>query len=90
MCVAGGAQATWAELIGLATQGMVDLCAEGWYQPPMPPTAANPGMYFVWCAACTTVEIDVLTGEVEVRYSMRVSVCVCVCVFGGAMLGRGL
>ena len=30
-------------------------------------TPTSPTMYFVWSAACTVVEIDVLTGEVEVR-----------------------
>ncbi len=36
--------------------------ASRWFQPD--PLADN--SYFVFCAACSTVEIDVITGEVEV------------------------
>ncbi len=39
--------------------------------PPLPRTHPAGGLefYFVWCAACTTVEVDVLTGEVELLTS---------------------
>ena len=61
------AQFNWQQLINAAaTVNNIDLLAEGWYSP----LQTNPTQmfnYFVYAAAATVVEIDVLTGELEVR-----------------------
>ncbi len=55
-------KASWPELIALASDSSVDLTAEGWFQP----SDLTDNSYFVYCAACSTVEVDILTGEIEV------------------------
>ena len=67
-------QASWNDIIGKATGGLVELSATGWFNSPAPKTESEPGNYFVWCAACSTVEVDVLTGEVEVGVQHNVGV----------------
>ena len=57
--------AKWADLIGAASGACVDLRAEGWVSPPTTPSG-GPFNYYVWAAACTIVEVDVLTGELQI------------------------
>lgn len=57
--------ATWPELIGIASGNGIDLLAEGWFSP-LQTVPTQVFQYYVFAAACTVVEIDVLTGELEV------------------------
>lgn len=54
--------ASWQDLVGFAWKAGVKLVYSGNYRSA-PPSTFN---YFVWGAACTTVEVDTLTGEVQV------------------------
>ncbi len=56
-------QATWQELVGMATGSQVDLTGEGWFSNK---TSTDAFQYFVYAAGASVVEVDVLTGEVEV------------------------
>eukprot|EP00462_Mataza_sp_D1_P006273 CAMPEP_0175123580 /NCGR_PEP_ID=MMETSP0087-20121206/2322_1 /TAXON_ID=136419 /ORGANISM="Unknown Unknown, Strain D1" /LENGTH=1330 /DNA_ID=CAMNT_0016405287 /DNA_START=389 /DNA_END=4381 /DNA_ORIENTATION=- len=53
---------TWEEVITAAYNGGVSLTVTGYHAAP----ATTPFTYFVWAAAYTQVELDVLTGELEV------------------------
>ncbi len=57
--------AAWPTLIGMAAGNCIDLLAEGWFSPTATPSGF-PFNYFVWAAACTVVEVDVLTGELQI------------------------
>ena len=65
--------ADWSKIITLAYLYRIDLTAHGFYASPglIDVTNANPQgspfFYFNYCAACSEVEIDVLTGEFEIR-----------------------
>ncbi len=54
---------TWPQIIALAAAAGVNLSVTGLYAPPAP---ALPFTYYVWGAACAQVEIDVLTGELQI------------------------
>jgi xanthine dehydrogenase/oxidase len=64
----------WPGVVQAAYTDRIDLSAQALYSSPnlsevTPPTGngpANPFYYFTWSAACSEVEIDVLTGEFEV------------------------
>jgi len=64
----------WPGVVSAAFNDRIDLSAQALYSSPnlsevTPPTgdgSANPFYYFTWSAACSEVEIDVLTGEFEV------------------------
>jgi xanthine dehydrogenase/oxidase len=64
---------TWAEVVADAAAARYNLQADGWWAPaPTPPASAPLSeffTYFVWCAACSVVEVDVLSGEVTVLSS---------------------
>jgi xanthine dehydrogenase molybdopterin-binding subunit B len=53
---------TWEQLISQAMQAGVDLQAKGWFNPPNGPN--GPQQYNTYAAACSEVEIDVLTGKI--------------------------
>jgi xanthine dehydrogenase/oxidase len=61
---------TWSDAVADAANARVNLMADGWFAPTNEPPAAAPlsqmFTYFTWSAACTMVEIDVLTGEVGI------------------------
>lgn len=59
-----GAGASWKDVIAAAAADGVCLSAEGWWAPQA--ATADPFQYFVFCAAASTVEVDLLTGEVLV------------------------
>jgi hypothetical protein len=67
-------QATWPELTFAASNLSIDLCAEAAFQPS---GGLQDIAYYVWSAACSTVEIDVLTGEVEF---LTTGACPCPCM----------
>jgi CO/xanthine dehydrogenase Mo-binding subunit len=67
-------QATWPELTFAASNLSIDLCAEAAFQPS---GGLQDIAYYVWSAACSTVEIDVLTGEVEF---LTTGACPCLCM----------
>jgi hypothetical protein len=54
---------TWQALIPLAAAALVNLTVNAQYNLAPP---SLPFTYFVWAAACSLVELDVLTGEVQV------------------------
>lgn len=56
-------QTSWPALIASAVGQQVDLTAEGWFNDF---GDTDPFKYFVYAAAVSTVEVDVLTGEIEV------------------------
>jgi len=56
---------SWADLVAAAAGGLANLTVCGLFNI-LPPANAPPFSYFVWCAACSQVELDVLTGEVQV------------------------
>ncbi len=64
----------WPGIVLAAFNDRIDLSAQALYSSPdlsevVPPTgtgAASPFYYFTWSAACSEVDIDVLTGEFEV------------------------
>ena len=64
----------WPKVVFAAFNDRIDLSAQALYSSPdlsevTPPTGdgpASPFYYFTWSAACSEVEIDVLTGELEV------------------------
>ena len=63
---------TWEQLILAAYFDRVDLSAHGFYATPdvgynFATSEGTPFNYFVWGAACSEVEIDVLTGDFYVR-----------------------
>ena len=55
---------SWEQLISQALVAGVDLQAKGWFNPPNGPN--GPQQYNTYAAACTEVEIDVLTGEIKI------------------------
>jgi xanthine dehydrogenase/oxidase len=62
--------ATWAEIVSKAYQTGVDLMANGWYYGPGQPSGGPYDFtYFVYCAAYTLTEVDVLTGAVEILHT---------------------
>lgn len=69
-------KATWTELIQAAHGSGVGCTVTGYFGPP-PRAGGNTSMfnYFVWCAGYTQVEIDVLTGELEVLKTSIVYDC---------------
>jgi len=62
---AANPKATWPQIVGLAFGAGLNLQATGCFQYTANPSN-NQFTYFVWCAACSTVELDVLTGEVQI------------------------
>jgi len=54
--------ATWSDLVGFAWKKGVKLVYTGNHRSAPPATFT----YYVWGAACTEVEVDTLTGEVQV------------------------
>ena len=63
---------SWERLVGAAYFARVDLSAHGFYATPnvgydFSKGEGTPFNYFVWGAACSEVEIDVLTGDYFVR-----------------------
>merc|ERR1711862_591759 len=63
---------TWEKLVSAAYLERVDLSAHGFYATPnvgynFVNASGSPFNYFVWGAACSEVEIDVLTGDYYVR-----------------------
>jgi xanthine dehydrogenase molybdopterin-binding subunit B len=65
-CCVNALQYTWPQLIVAASGMQLDLNAEGIFSDF---GDTMPFKYFVYAAACSTVEIDVLTGEVELLTS---------------------
>ncbi|MEX2282324.1 MAG: molybdopterin cofactor-binding domain-containing protein [Gemmatimonadota bacterium] len=63
----------WTKIVGLGYVYRIDLTAHGYFAMPglIDVTNANPQgspfFYFNYCAAASEVEIDVLTGEFEIR-----------------------
>jgi xanthine dehydrogenase/oxidase len=53
----------WAELIAIANNLQVNLSVTGHTPPPITTDIFS---YYVWCASFSEVEIDVLTGEIEI------------------------
>jgi xanthine dehydrogenase/oxidase len=63
----GGKGLSWEAACAAACGDRVQLSADGWFAPP----AAVPGLdfsfrYFVYAAAVTVVELDVLTGQAQI------------------------
>jgi len=54
---------TWSQLISKAASAHINLTVNSEYNLPDP---EQPFTYFVWSASCSLVELDVLTGEVQV------------------------
>jgi len=55
--------ASWPELIGFAYAEGIALTATGYFQGAASP---YPFTYFVWAAAATKIELDVLTGQIQI------------------------
>jgi len=55
---------TWQELIAQASAMGVDLQTKGWFNPGASPL--GPQQYNSYAAACSEVEVDILTGEYQV------------------------
>lgn len=60
--------ADWKELISIAYFSRIGLSATGYYRTPglgydIKTGKGTPFNYFCYGAACTTVEVDVLTGD---------------------------
>lgn len=66
---------TWVQLVNAATNAGVDLLAEGFYSPTSNPSGGTQFQYFVFAAAVSVVEIDVLTGELEILSTELVYDC---------------
>ena len=60
-------QMSWAELVASQPPD-VSLNADGWYSPPENPNKQE-FQYYVWGACVSEVELDVLTGMVNVLSS---------------------
>merc|ERR1712137_338372 len=63
---------SWQKLVSTAYFDRIDLSAHGFYATPnvgynFADASGSPFNYFVWGAACSEVEIDVLTGDYYVR-----------------------
>lgn len=58
---AENANADWAVLIGKAFEKEVDLAATYMYK------AADLKDYFIWAASCCEIEVDLLTGNIQLR-----------------------
>lgn len=58
-----GTGKTWAEIVGAAWGNNESLTATSIFNPARTP---YPFAYYVWCAACTEVQIDVLSGETHI------------------------
>jgi len=71
---AANPKATWPQLVSAASSMAIDLLAEGWFSPTSTPTG-NVFQYFVYAAATSVVEIDVLTGELEILSTEMVYDC---------------
>lgn len=66
---AANPKATWAELVATASGNLINLQTLGWYAPTPPSSMSETFMYYVFAAACSEVEVDVLTGEIQVLES---------------------
>jgi len=66
--------ATWLELLSAVNGRGVSLNSEGWFSPTMKQQGGT-FAYYVWAAALTEVELDVLTGEITVTASHIVYDC---------------
>jgi len=62
-----GNSASWETLISTAVGMGVDLGAKGWFNPGLSPN--GPQQYQSFGVNCTEVEIDVLTGEIQILRS---------------------
>lgn len=67
--------ATWLELLSSVSSKGISLNAEGWYSPPLLQGGLTAFTYYVWAAAMTEVEMDVLTGQITVLASHIVYDC---------------
>lgn len=62
----GGAGVPWTDLIAAAAAEGVCLSADGWWAPQA--SSSDPFSYYIWCAALSVLEMDLLTGEVTVPH----------------------
>ncbi len=64
----GGDGDQWLDVVQRADDAGINLSAEAWNNPVLNPLSNNGTefQYYVWCAACVVIELDVLTGEVVV------------------------
>jgi len=62
-------KSTWAEIVASAAGQLINLSSQGWYNPSPSSSAAQEFTYYVWAAAQSVVEIDVLTGQLEILSS---------------------
>jgi len=64
---------SWADAISDAADAHTNLMSDSYYAPtvvePTDKPLSKTFTYFVWCAACSVVEVDVLTGQVTVLSS---------------------
>jgi len=58
--------AKWPQLCALALGAGCNLSATGYWSMPSGEVGGFPFTYFVWAAACSEVELDVLTGDLQV------------------------
>jgi len=61
-----GTSATWEQIIAKAVSMGIQLSEYGWVNPGAPPLGVN--QYNSYSAVVTQLQIDVLTGEVEVQF----------------------
>jgi len=61
-----GPGATWPQIISAAYNASLNLSATSTFLFTANNPATNQFTYYVWAAACSVVELDVLTGEVEI------------------------
>jgi len=59
-------KANWAQIIALAAAQGAPLSVVGTFAMPNGEAGGFPFTYFVYCAACSEVELDILTGQVQV------------------------
>jgi xanthine dehydrogenase/oxidase len=61
---------SWADAVSDANDAHVNLMSDAYFAPTVIEPADKPlsktFTYFVWCAACSVVEVDVLTGQVTI------------------------
>ena len=60
---------TWADIVAAAAGQLINLSSQGWYNPTPPASLSENFTYFVWAAAQSVVEVDVLTGALEILSS---------------------
>jgi len=59
----------WKDIVAAAAGKGIGLATTGWFAPPAGADLSSTFEYFTWGAACSQVEVDCLTGDVQVLKS---------------------